>query len=63
MRGHRMARLCFLVLLVAAMVQHSRAGYSIESAGLKIIFPPDNKKSISMAMADFGQPRYGGSLM
>ncbi|KAG2487035.1 hypothetical protein HYH03_014281 [Edaphochlamys debaryana] len=46
--------------LLAAAVE---AGYSIESAGVKIIMPPDQKKVVKMAMADFGKPKYGGSMI
>lgn len=60
-----MRPLQILVLLVALVLASKavQAGYSIETAGLKVIFPPDNKKTVQMAMADFGKPRYGATMM
>eukprot|EP00198_Chlamydomonas_reinhardtii_P011849 XP_001701186.1 vacuolar sorting receptor [Chlamydomonas reinhardtii] len=60
-----MRPLQILVLLVALVLASKavQAGYSIETAGLKVIFPPDNKKTVQMAMADFGKPRYGATMI
>lgn len=52
-----------LILLVLLMyAQFAYGKYAVELAGLKVVLPQDGRKTMSMAMADFGLPKYGGIL-
>ena len=58
----RAGLLTLLALLCGAGTTLVHAKYSIELAGIKIVFPPDARRTMPMALADFGQPKYGGIL-
>lgn len=50
---HSCRLLCTLaVLLLVSCTAYAK--FSIELAGLKVVFPPDARRSMTMAMADFG---------
>lgn len=54
-----------VALLLAALLGGlggTLAKYSIEEASLKVLFPSDSKRTMTMALADFGEPKYGGIL-
>ncbi|KAG1674039.1 hypothetical protein FOA52_000345 [Chlamydomonas sp. UWO 241] len=49
-----------LVLRAAALV---RADFNVEEAGIRVLFPPSYRdRRIDWALADFGEPKYGGLL-
>lgn len=59
------AHCCLLVTVVVLLCSqlglvHSK--YAVEIAGLKVVLPQDARRTMAMAMADFGLPKYGGIL-
>ncbi|GMH34205.1 hypothetical protein BSKO_02039 [Bryopsis sp. KO-2023] len=51
-----------VVTLLCALVGRSRAEFLVEKGGLKVQFPSENRATYDMALANFGQPKYGGRL-
>ena len=54
MAGHARAWAAVAWLAALAMLQGAAAKYSIEEAGIRVIMPADSKRSMVMALADFG---------
>ena len=65
----RMQRRWFVPVIVAACLlgQLAESRFVIEQGGLKITFPQTaaraHPKGFDMSLANFGSPKYGGSLM
>jgi hypothetical protein len=60
-------RLAVALGLAAALCSLAEARFVIEQGGLKITFPKSAAKlhpnGFDMSLANFGAPKYGGSLM
>lgn len=52
-----------LAILLIASVQSTLAALTVESAGVRIVAPPGYRSRIDWALADFGEPKYGGLML
>mmetsp|Transcript_29301 Transcript_29301/g.64826 ORF Transcript_29301/g.64826 Transcript_29301/m.64826 type:complete len:785 (+) Transcript_29301:192-2546(+) len=53
-----------LVVLLGALFTVTQAGFTVEQAAIRIISPPNYKtQRLKWALADFGEPKYGGTLV
>ena len=49
--------------LIPALLIPVMSTLVVEEAGLRVVFPPGYRQRYDLAMADFGEAKYGGSMM
>lgn len=62
--GSRALSACLLAIALTGLLpQRTSADFQVETGAAKVIFPPGSGQRVDIALANFGKPKYGGTLM